>query len=220
VAPCSSSAAGRWPQRGPEALATVAAPERPKPGPAGWARPATDVGRGPGRLDALRAQLATPDGRKLWRYSLASVVSVVVSLVALVAFDGLVGLNAVTSSTLAVVIATIPSYELNRKWAWGRHGKSHLMKEVVPFWAVAIGGWALSSLAVAQAEHWAHDHHFGRPATTLTVAAVWLATFTVLWIAKFVFFNRVLFKPPRRRPLAVLGAPGSRARWADPALAG
>ncbi|HEX2117654.1 MAG TPA: hypothetical protein VHF91_00595, partial [Acidimicrobiales bacterium] len=38
-------------------------------------------------------------------------------------------------------------YYLNRKWAWGKKGKSHLMKEIVPFWSLALLGLIFSTWA-------------------------------------------------------------------------
>jgi putative flippase GtrA len=139
------------------------------------------------------ARLRTPGGRKLLRYSAASVVSLVVSVALLVLFDGVFGWGAVVSSTLATAIATIPSYELNRKWAWGKSGRGHLLREVLPFWVLAFIGWAFSTFSVRLAEkalkhsRWAHFERTG------IVAVVYVAAFGVLWIGKFVIFNKVLF---------------------------
>ena len=43
----------------------------------------------------------------------------------------------------------MPAYYLNRAWVWGKRGKSHLTKEVVPFWAFAFSGLVLSTIIVA-----------------------------------------------------------------------
>jgi putative flippase GtrA len=143
----------------------------------------------PELLDRLRS----PGGQKLFRYSLASAVAVVVSLTCLVFFNGVLGISAWVSSTLATAIATVPNYVMNRNWAWGKTGRSHLWKEVVPFWVLAFIGWALSTVAVHAMEGYANRHHFSHALSTLTVALVYLAAFGVLWIGKFIFFNKVLF---------------------------
>jgi putative flippase GtrA len=75
------------------------------------------------------------------RYSMASIVSLVVSVICLAIFVGPLGMQAWVGATLATAIASIPSYYLNRRWAWGKSGKSHFMKEVVPFWSLAFLGW-------------------------------------------------------------------------------
>jgi putative flippase GtrA len=133
------------------------------------------------------------EGRKLFRYSMASLVAAVISVVLLVLFDGVLRMGAVISSTLATGISAVPNYEMNRKWAWGKTGKSHLWKEVVPFWALAFLGWAFSTLCVKVMESYAHHHHFAHFWETGSVAVVYIGAFGVLWIAKFVIFNKILF---------------------------
>lgn len=124
---------------------------------------------------------------------MASVVGVIVSEVCLAIFIGAFGMNTVLASTLATAIAAVPSYEMNRKWAWGKSGKSHLMKEVVPFWALAFAGWALSTLAVWWMDGMARRHDFSHGQKTVAVALIYLAAFGVLWVVKFIIFNQVLF---------------------------
>lgn len=140
-------------------------------------------------IDRLRG----PGGQKLWRYSVASIVAVMVSEICLIMFNGVVGMSAWVSSSLATSIAAIPNYYLNRKWAWGKHGRSHLLKEVVPFWALAFAGWALSTYSVYVMERYAKHHHFAHVWATASVAVVYIAAFGVLWIAKFMIFNKLMF---------------------------
>jgi putative flippase GtrA len=143
----------------------------------------------PGLVEKLRS----PMGQKLFRYSMASVVAVVVSNVCLLIFVGVARMGVVLASTLATSIAAIPSYEMNRKWAWGKSGKSHLMKEVIPFWALAILGWAFSTYSVYLMDHYASHHHFSHAARTFWIALVYFAAYGVLWIGKFLIFNKVMF---------------------------
>jgi len=119
-------------------------------------------------------------------YSLVSVIAVVVSQITLVLCHGVFGITAVWSNIIAVSAGTVPSYTLNRSWVWGKRGKSHLWKEVVPFWALAFLGLALSTVTVAIAEEW-ND-------STIVIAAANLAAFGVLWVGKFLLLHYVLFK--------------------------
>ena len=64
----------------------------------------------------------------------------------MVAF-GMLHWTARAANVVACAVATVPSYYLNRCWAWGRRGRSHLWKEVVPFWVIAFAGLALSTWA-------------------------------------------------------------------------
>ena len=146
------------------------------------------------RLPApIADRLRGPDGQKLWRYSVASMVAVVVSEICLVIFNGVVGMSAVVASSLATSLAAIPNYYLNRKWAWGKHGRSHLLKEVIPFWALAFAGWALSTYSVYLMEHYAKRQQFSHALTTVLVAIVYVAAFGLLWIGKFIIFNKLMF---------------------------
>src|SRR5436190_12775411 len=92
------------------------------------------------------------------RYSLVSVISVIVSQIVLFAAQSF--WSARTSNIVAVCVSAIPSYYLNRAWAWGKTGKSHLMKEIVPFWSLAFLGLVFSTWAADAAETYAH-HHIG-----------------------------------------------------------
>lgn len=144
-------------------------------------------------LPMLREKLQSPMGQKLFRYSMASVVAVIVSNLFLLLFVGVLNMGEVLASTLATTIAAVPSYEMNRKWAWGKSGKSHIMKEVVPFWGLALLGWSMSTLAVWWMGRYAKHHHFTHGAKTLAVLIVYFGAFGVLWIAKFMIFNRLMF---------------------------
>lgn len=142
---------------------------------------------------ALLEKLRTPDGQKLMRYSLVSVISVGVSTLVLVFCSGVLSWSAVVSNTVATAVATIPSYELNRKWAWGKTGRGHLWKEVTPFWVLAFIGYGFSTICVHFAEDFAMGHGYSHLTRTGLVGLTSIAAFGVLWIVKFVIFNKVLF---------------------------
>jgi putative flippase GtrA len=144
-------------------------------------------------LPVLREKLRSPIGQKLFRYSMASVVAVIVSNLFLLLFLGVLNMGEVLASTLATSIAAVPSYEMNRKWAWGKTGKSHMMKEVVPFWGLALLGWGLSTVAVWWMGRIAKHHQFSHGLKTVTVLAVYFGAFGVLWVGKFLIFNRLMF---------------------------
>ena len=75
----------------------------------------------------------------------------------------------VESTIFGNVVATFPSYWLNRKWAWGKHGRSHFMKEVVPFWVMAALGIAFSIVGAALARHIAIKYNLDHFETTVLV---------------------------------------------------
>ena len=50
-------------------------------------------------------------------------------------------MSEVPANILANVLATIPSYWLNRRWVWGKGGKSHFWREVGPSGACPSSDW-------------------------------------------------------------------------------
>jgi putative flippase GtrA len=149
------------------------------------------------------------------RYSAVSAISIAISQAVLVVAFGWGHLPARTSNLLACIVATGPSYYLNRTWAWGKLGKSSLWREIVPFWALALLGLAFSTWTTDFADSLAQRSHAPQPAATAIVALASLAAFGTLWIGKFVFFNAVLFADRRHERGA---GPSSSVLAAKPAL--
>jgi putative flippase GtrA len=136
--------------------------------------------------------LEKPIVAKLVRYSLASVLGVVLGqsllLLALKGFDW----SGVVANLFAVVVSTAPVYFFNRYWVWKKNGPSSVRKEMVPFWGMALAGLALSSLFV-----WFVDQ---RTDSALAISAANLAGFGVLWVAKFLVLEKVLFAESEAPP--------------------
>ena len=148
----------------------------------------------PNSLQRLAAFLRTPRGRTMLKFSCVSVISTIVAQGTLwIVFYNLRLWSPVPSNIFANAMATLPSYTLNRRWAWGKSGRSHLWKEVVPFWTMSAAGMAMSIGTVSLAAHEAHAHHFGHLSTAILVNAANFLAFGILWILKFIVFNR-LFK--------------------------
>jgi putative flippase GtrA len=129
----------------------------------------------------------------MFRYSMISAICVVISTITLAVLVGVLRWPAFWSSVTATTVSTIPSYELNRKWAWGKSGKGHLLKEVVPFWTLAFIGLAFSTWMSVLAESFSRRHHLSHPVHTVVVETAFIGAFGVLWIGKFIIFNKILF---------------------------
>jgi putative flippase GtrA len=144
------------------------------------------------RVQAVYDWLHTHEGRKIFRYSMVSVVSTAVSLVVIAIVYGALHLwSEVPSTIFCNVVATFPSYWLNRKWAWGKHGRSHFLKEVVPFWTAAAAGIAFSIVGAALARHVAIKYQLDHFETTLVVLAANVMSFAIFWVVKLMLFNRM-----------------------------
>jgi len=144
------------------------------------------------RPSALIEQARSPTGKKFLKYSAVSVISVVVNVVMLVFAYGILGWSATPANIFAVGVSAIPSYYLNRAWAWGKRGRSHLLKEVIPFWGLAFLGLVISTIAVREVE--TSIGHFNHAVRTLIIVGTNIGAFGVLWIGKFIIFNELMFK--------------------------
>jgi putative flippase GtrA len=141
--------------------------------------------------------MAHPSSVKLIKYASVSLISTVVSQVTLLLVFGVFRLmSEVPANILANVLATVPSYWLNRRWVWGKSDKSHFWREVVPFWALSFVGLAFSSLAVWLAGDFARSHGLSHAATSLLVNAANLLSFAILWVVKFVIYNKLFHIDP------------------------
>lgn len=132
-------------------------------------------------------------GIRFGRYTLGSAVAVVASEMAFVACygSGLVGTTA--SSAVAFVAGAIPNYVLNRSWAFGRRGRVRPGREVALYAAVSLVSFASSALATGWASHQAPRVTADHALRTGLVGTAYLATYGVLFLAKFAVFHRVIF---------------------------
>ncbi len=143
-------------------------------------------------MQRLYAWLHTHEGRKIFRYSMVSVISTAVSLVVIALVYGVFHIwTEVPSTIFGNFVATFPSYWLNRKWAWGKQGKSHFMKEVVPFWVMAAAGIAFSIIGAAIARHISVKHGLSHFDTTVLVLVANVMSFAIFWVLKLVVFNKL-----------------------------
>jgi len=154
---------------------------------------------------------------KLMRYAAVSAVSTTVSLTLL----GLLVATNTTGAGWANVIATgvgpIPSFELNRRWVWGKTGRRSLLAEVGPFCALSFTGLGISTLAVSAAASWATRAGLGTTARTLSAEAANIATFGTLWVAQYLILDRILFRshaPMTSGPPRITHEPMDHARAA------
>lgn len=134
----------------------------------------------------------SPEARQLFRYTMVSVVSTAVSFGVLAIVFGVLHLwNEIGSTVFANVVATVPNYYLNRAWVWGKTGRSHLMKEIVPFWVMSALGIFVSIGGAAVARHIGIEHHLSHFNQTLVVLTANIVSFGVFWILKYLVFNRL-----------------------------
>jgi putative flippase GtrA len=139
--------------------------------------------------------LKSEKGKIFIKYAASSFITTVMTVViTFVTYDFMRIGSARLCNLIASVISIPPSYWLNRKWAWGKSGRGHLFREVIPFWVIALSGLAISTFAVAYAAKLGQHLTKSRHIVTLFVSATNLATYGVLWILRFFLLNKYLFK--------------------------
>jgi putative flippase GtrA len=141
----------------------------------------------------MRTAYRTPTGGRMARYTMVSVITTFVSLGVLTITYGLFHWSEVPATVFANCVATVPSYILNRRWAWRKSGRSHLWREIVPFWTASLAGIALSTVTATLARNFSNKHDLHHLASTIVVDGANLLAFGILWVVKFLIFNH-LFK--------------------------
>ncbi len=143
-------------------------------------------------IERLWAWLHTHEGRKIFRYTMVSVISTAVSFVVLALVYGVLRLwTEVPSTVFANSVATFPSYWLNRQWAWGKTGRSHFVKEVIPFWTMSAIGIAFSIVGASVARHIGLKYQLDHLSLTIVVLVANVLSFGIFWVIKLLLFNRI-----------------------------
>ena len=123
------------------------------------------------------------------KYSMVSVIGITITQTLLAISVGLMDLDATRSNVGAVMLTAVPVFFLNKRWVWNRDGKVSIRREIVPFWVFTAAGLALSTAFVAIAQELSED-------STILVMIASVGGFGVLWVAKFLFLDRVMFGQP------------------------
>lgn len=135
------------------------------------------------------------------KYSMVSVVGVTMTQVLLVLFVGILDRPPVASNVVAVSVTAVPVFFLNKHWVWSADGKVSFRREILPFWVFTLAGLLLSTGLVAVASTLSDSPVF--------VMAANLAGFGVLWVAKFLFLDRVMFGHSERDEVLSQDAPAA-----------
>src|ERR1700730_15305217 len=152
----------------------------------------------PLRVVHLWQKRHTREALQLFRYTAVSGISTAVSFgVLAIVFGALHLFGEIGSTVFANLTATEPSYYLNRKWVWKKGGRSHLMKEIVPFWTMSAIGIVVSIGGAAVARHLGIEHHLSHLQQTGLVLFANVFSFGLFWILKYMLFNRLSHVPPR-----------------------
>jgi len=132
------------------------------------------------------------------RYASTSLICVGITQVLIILLYGVVKLSPVQTNLAATMLTSIPAYLLNKYWVWGKKGRPHMRREVLPFWAFTVAGWILSTGMVALA-----SDHVGTPHSAMRTIGVMIASisgFGILWILKYLFLDKIMFGTDHHTP--------------------
>jgi putative flippase GtrA len=146
----------------------------------------------PGPVTKAIAWSKTHEGKKLIRFTSVSLIATTTSQLGILLFYGVFHIWGVVGSTIAAnLVATVPSYYLNRSWTWGKKGRSHVLKEIVPFWTMSVLGIAVSYFGARLAKHIVNAYNFPHAVDTLIVMLANFLSFGIFWVLKLMLFNRI-----------------------------
>jgi putative flippase GtrA len=141
-------------------------------------------------LVARMRDLQRAHGLRALKYASVSVVGVAVTQILLIiCYQPVFGfsMSAGWANFTAVSGASIPAYLLNRQWVWQKSGRHSVRREVLPFWGISLLGLLVSTIAVSfVSRQWDSQ---------LAISGTNIASFGVLWVAKYLFLDTIMFKP-------------------------
>ena len=145
-----------------------------------------------GSAARLWQKLGSPEGIKLVKYTMVSAISALTSIVVLTVVYGVFRLwSEVWSTLFANIVAGVPSYILNRRWVWGRGGRSHWWRELLPFWVMSLTGVGFALYTATLAKNYANSHDLPHLTRTALVVGANIAAFGIVWLLKYLVLNRL-----------------------------
>jgi putative flippase GtrA len=134
---------------------------------------------------ALLDRLTGGRGDLAIRYSMVSVIGVVTTQTLLLVLIGILDRDPTWSNVIGVSLCSLPVFLLNKRWVWNHDGKISLRREILPFWVFTLAGLLISTLLVSFAQRFSD--------AAIVAMAANICGFGVLWVAKFLFLDRVMF---------------------------
>ena len=146
---------------------------------------------------SLWAHSKTEAGQRAIRYSATSLICVGITQVLIIFFLHVPKLKPVEANLASTMLTSIPAFALNKYWVWGKRGRAHMRREVLPFWAFTVAGWAVSTGMVALVTSNTTPH-----STTQTLATMFanILGFGTLWILKYLFLDKIMFGTDHHTP--------------------
>jgi len=139
---------------------------------------------------SARRVIARPKINKILRYALTSGVTTGISEVTLLVLYASGFLGATGSSVIANLAGTVPSYLLSRYWIWPEAERSGVTRQMGLYWATSFVSMVVTTVGASFAGAHAPAGHTNH---VIVVGSAYIATVAVLWVAKFIVYQRIVF---------------------------
>lgn len=144
--------------------------------------------------------------RKLGRYTAGSVVAGICSEATFLLLYGTGLAGPRVASAVAFLAGAIPNYVLNRRWTWQRRGRADLVRELAPYVVTVLTSALAAAIVTSLVERRVADLALSRPMQVAAVTISFAATYGVLFIAKFVVFERLFADRSRHQVVSTTRA--------------
>lgn len=136
-------------------------------------------------------------GQRAIRYSATSLICVAITQAFILIFYRGLKWEEIPSNLTATMLTSVPAFILNKSWVWGKKGKAHMRREVIPFWLFTVAGWSLSTGMVYLVQDVGEPHSTFRTASVMTAS---IGGFGLLWVLKYLFLDKIMFGPHHHTP--------------------
>ncbi len=136
------------------------------------------------------------------RYVATSGFGVVSTQILLAIFLHVLDWKPLGANFVAVTLISVPAFMLNKYWVWGKRGRAHMRREVLPFWIFTVAGWSLSSIAVVLVANATKnpDVESLKDGNKYAIQAANIAGFGILWVLKYLFLDKIMFGGDHHTP--------------------
>ena len=129
--------------------------------------------------------------RRGLKFAAVSIISTIVSQSALFFFITISSnlnrreLGWIAANIAAVIVGTVPSFILSKKWVWEKNDRTRFFSQVAPFFMISFVGLIFSTLLVGLASIF-----FSTP---IVANLANLVGYGILWVFRFTILDRFIF---------------------------
>jgi putative flippase GtrA len=132
------------------------------------------------------------------RYGSVTAISTAVALLVLGVLVGGFSFPAIWANLVATVVATVPFFELNRRWVWAHDEEQSIWHQAIPYAICSIAGLVVSTFAVHLASN--ATALSTRVMHTVAVELAVLGSYIAIWLVQFVLCDRIFFRSSTTGP--------------------